>query len=165
MLRLVVGVVSLVALAFLLAEFFIVFLLPRRVNRDPAIARAILRTLWIPWRAGASMLRREAADPMLGIFGPLGLVSILGLLSIGVVLCYAGLLWATSAHVGTAHPGSFGACLYFSAGSFVSATTATPSGGLGKLIQIFEAANGLGFLAIAIGYLPALFQAFSRRGS
>ncbi|HEV3389996.1 MAG TPA: hypothetical protein VG057_13350 [Solirubrobacteraceae bacterium] len=165
MLRLAVGLISLVALAFLLAEFFIVFLLPRRVRRDPAIARAILRTLWIPWRAGASLLRRDAADTMLGIFGPLGLVAILGLLSIGVVLCYTGLYWATSTHVGAAHPGSFGDCLYFSAGAFVSATTATPSGGLGKLIQIVEAANGLGFLAIAIGYLPALFQAFSRRES
>jgi hypothetical protein len=28
---------------------------------------------------------------------------------------------------------------------------------------VVEGANGLGFLAIAIGYLPALFQAFSRR--
>ena len=82
---------------------------------------AILRTLWIPWRAGASLLRREAADTMLGIFGPLGLVAILGLLSIGVVLCYTGLYWATSTHVGAAHPGSFGDCLYFSAGAFVSA--------------------------------------------
>ena len=59
MLHLVVGLLSLVALAFLLAEFFIVFLLPRRVNRDPAIARAILRTFWIPWRAGARRLHRR----------------------------------------------------------------------------------------------------------
>lgn len=46
--HLLIGLISLVLLAFLLAEFFIVFLLPRRVKRDPAIARAILRTLWIP---------------------------------------------------------------------------------------------------------------------
>ena len=51
--RLLIGLLAAVLLAFLLAEFFIVFLLPRRVNRDPAIARGILRTLWIPWRAGA----------------------------------------------------------------------------------------------------------------
>ncbi|MBV9808336.1 MAG: hypothetical protein JO286_14190 [Solirubrobacterales bacterium] len=39
MLPLLVGLLCLVALAFLLAEFFIVFLLARRVDRDPAIAR------------------------------------------------------------------------------------------------------------------------------
>ncbi|HEY6397705.1 MAG TPA: hypothetical protein VIX82_09660, partial [Solirubrobacteraceae bacterium] len=54
--------------------------------------------------------------------------------------------------------------LYFSAAAFVSASTPSePSHSLGKVLQVVEAANGLGFLAIAIGYLPALFQAFSRR--
>jgi hypothetical protein len=106
--RLVIGVITLVLLAFLLAEFFIVFLLPRRVRRDPAIARGILRVLWIPWRVGAGLLPRRAA--------------------------------------------------------FFSATSpGTPTGGASKTLRILEAATGLGFLAIAIGYLPALFQAFSRR--
>src|SRR5690349_2686280 len=100
MLRLLVGLLSLIALAFLLAEFFIVFLLPRRVKRDPAIARAILRTLWIPWRGIASALPTRSADTMLGFFGPFGLVAILGMLSAGVILCYAGLYWATSTHLG-----------------------------------------------------------------
>ena len=166
MFHLVVGLLSLVALAFLLAEFFIVFLLPRRVRRDPAIARAVLRTLWIPWRAGARRLPREAADTMLGIFGPFGLVAILGLLSAGVILSYTGLHWAVSTHLGGPGTADFGSDLYFSAGAFFSASTPSdPVGGLGKTLQIAEAANGLGFLAIAIGYLPALFQAFSRRES
>jgi hypothetical protein len=164
MLHLLVGLVSLVGLAFVLAEFFIVFLLPRRVHRDPAIARAILRTLWIPWRAGASMLPRDAADTALGIFGPFGLVAILALLSSGAILCFAGLHWAISTQLGAHHAAEFGDDLYFSAGAFVSATNpATPAGGVGKALQIFEAAAGLGFLATAIGYLPALYQAFSRR--
>jgi hypothetical protein len=162
--RLLIGLVCLVLLAFLLAEFFIVFLLPRRVNRDPAIARGILRTLWIPWRAAAGLLPRAAADTLLGIFGPFGLIAILVLLSAGVVMCFAGLHWAISTKLGGPHRADFGSDLYFSAGAFVSATNpATPTGGAGKALQIFEAATGLGFLAIAIGYLPALFQAFSRR--
>lgn len=162
--HLLIGLISLVLLAFLLAEFFIVFLLPRRVKRDPAIARAILRTLWIPWRGAAGLLPKRAADTMLGFFGPFGLVAILGLLSAGVVLCYAGLFWATSTHLGGTHPAKFTEHLYFSAATFASATTAyAPTAGPGKLIQVVEAANGLAFLAIAIGYLPALYQAFSQR--
>ncbi len=162
--HLLIGVISLVLLAFLLAEFFIVFLLPRRVRRDPAIARGILRVLWIPWRAGARLMPRGAADTMLGIFGPLGLVAILLLLSSGAIVCFAGLHWAVSTQLGSHRAADFGDDLYFSAAAFFSATSpATPVGGAGKTLQIFEAATGLGFLAIAIGYLPALFQAFSRR--
>lgn len=164
MLRFVVGLFCLVLLGFLLAEFFIVFLLPRRVNRDPAIARGVLRILWIPWRATATLLPKEAADTMLGIFGPLGLLAILLLLSSGAILSFAGLHWAVSTRLGSHHVAGFEDVLYFSAGAFFSATNpATPIGGAGKALQIFEAATGLGFLAIAIGYLPALFQAFSRR--
>jgi hypothetical protein len=164
MLHLLVGLLSLVALAFMLAEYFIVFLLPRRVRRDPAIARGILRGLWIPWRAGASLLPRAAADTMLGIFGPLGLLALLAMLSTGVILCFGGLHWAVSTRLSSGHPADFGDDLYFSAGAFTSATNpSTPMNGLGKAMQIVEAATGLGFLAIAIGYLPALFQAFSRR--
>jgi hypothetical protein len=162
--RLIVGVVSVLLIAILGSEFFVVFLLPRRVKRDPAIARALLRSLWIPWRWTASRMPRVTADTMLGIFGPFGLLTILGLLSIGMILAYTGLHWAFSSHLGRPRAADFGDDLYFSAGAFFSASTpGTPSGGAGKVLQIAEAATGFGFLAIAIGYLPAMFQAFSRR--
>jgi hypothetical protein len=162
--HLVLGLVCLVGLAFLLAEFFSVFLMPRRVRRDPAIARAVLRVLWIPWRAGAGLLPRASADTTLGIFGPLGLLAILAILSAGIILCFSGLHWAVSTRLGSTHVADFGDDLYFSAAAFTSATSpSTPINGLGKTMQIVEAATGLGLLAISIGYLPALFQAFSRR--
>lgn len=66
--------------------------------------------------------------------------------------------------LGTAHAADYAQYLYFSAGALFSASTpSVPSGGLGEALQVAEAATGFGFLAIAIGYLPALFQAFSRR--
>jgi hypothetical protein len=75
-----------------------------------------------------------------------------------------GLYWATSTHLGGPHPAAFAEHLYFSAAAFASATTTSaPTGGPGKLIQVVEAANGLAFLGVAIGYLPALYQAFSQR--
>src|SRR2546421_197063 len=130
MLHLLVGLLCLVLLAFLLAEFFIVFLLPRRINRDPAIARGILRTLWIPWRASARFLSRDTADTMLGIFGPLGLIAVLVLLSVGAMLCFTGLYWAVSTKLGGTRVAGLGSDLYFSAGAFVSATTpSVPSAG------------------------------------
>ena len=162
--RVIVAIVSVAAMAVLLAEFFVVFLLPRRVKRDPRIARGLLRSLWVPWRAIADRLPPVSRDTMLGVFGPLGLLTILGLLSAGVIVCFSGLQWANSSRLGGLHPAGFADDLYFSAGAFFSASTPSlPSGGLGKPMQVAEAACGLGFLAIAIGYLPALFQAFSRR--
>ncbi len=162
--RLIVGILALALIATMLAEFFVVFLLPRRVKRDPAIARGFLRTLWIPWRGLASRLPAASADTMLGGFGPFGLLAILGVLSAGMILGYCGLYWAISSHIGTPRATGFGNDLYFSAGVFFSASTPTfPTAGIGKALQVLEAATGLGFLAIAIGYLPALFQAFSRR--
>jgi hypothetical protein len=93
-----------------------VFLLPRRVKRDARIARGILRGFWGPWRTIAGRISPAAADTMLGIHGPLEPLSILGVLSAGVIACYAGFQWASSVHLGgTLHP-SFGEDLYFSGG-------------------------------------------------
>jgi hypothetical protein len=160
----VVGILCCGLLGVLLVEYFVVFLLPRRVKRDPALARGLLRSMWIPWRATASRLPPLAADTMLGVYGPLGLLTVLGTLSLGVVLCFAGLHWAVSTDLGGAHPSSFGHYLYYSAGTFVSASTPeAPQDAIGKVLQIAGATGGFAVLFIAIGYLPALFQAFSGR--
>jgi hypothetical protein len=159
-----VAILGLGLLALLLVEFFVAFLLPRRVKRDPQIARGLLRMLWTPWRAVAARLPTHAGDTMLGIFGPLGLLTLLLVLSAGVVVGYAGIFWASGGHLGARPGADFGDYLYFSAGAFFSASTPfIPVSGLDKALQVVEAANGFAFLAIAIGYLPALFQAFSRR--
>ncbi len=160
----IVGILCLFGLVVLFAEFFVAFLLPRRVKRDPRIARALLRGLWVPWRAIGRRLPKVASDAMLGIFGPLWLLMILGILSIGIILCYWGMQWAASSHFGGPHPASAAHELYFSAAAFFSAsTTDTPTRGLGQVLQVAEAATGFAVLFISIGYLPALFTAFSRR--
>jgi hypothetical protein len=60
---------------------------------------------------------------------------------------------------------SFGNDLYFAAGTLVSST---PDGlvartGAIRVVQVIAAGTGLAALAIVIGYLPSLFQAFSAR--
>jgi hypothetical protein len=163
--RIVVGILSVALIALMLAEFFVTFLLPRRVKRDPRIARQFFVVVWRPWRAVASRLPRVGADTMLGFFGPLGLLFVLGFLSAGVILGFAGLHWADRSQLGGTEPASFGNDLYFSAGSFFTVSTAVgpTEGGVPKLLQILEGASGFAVLFISIGYLPALFQAFSRR--
>jgi len=55
----------------MLSEFFVTFMLPRRVKRDPRIARGLYRGLWRGWRAWADRLPEDLADTVLGFFGPL----------------------------------------------------------------------------------------------
>jgi len=162
--RVLVGVLSVALIALMLAEFFVTFLLPRRVKRDPRIARQFFVVVWRPWRAIAARLSRAGGDTMLGIFGPIGLLFLLGFLSAGVIVGFAGLHWADRSDLGVANGEHFGNDLYFSAGSFFTASTTTgPVGGVAKFLQIAEAGSGFAVLFISIGYLPALFQAFSRR--
>jgi hypothetical protein len=162
--RVVVGILSVALIGLMLAEFFVTFLLPRRVRRDPRIARQFFTVVWWPWRAVAGRMSRTQADTMLGIFGPLGLLFVLGFLATGVIVGFAGLHWAERSDLGAADSANFANDLYFSAGSFFTVSTvAQPAGGLAKVLQIGEAASGFAVLFISIGYLPALFQSFSRR--
>src|SRR5438270_8919761 len=92
--RVVAGIGGAVLIALMLSEFFVTFLLPRRVKRDPRIARGILKLLWWPWRAVARRLSPPSADTLLGFFGPLALLAELVVWTLGLVVGYGLLEWA-----------------------------------------------------------------------
>jgi hypothetical protein len=102
---------------------------------------------------------------MLGLYGPFGLIMNLTLWVLGMILGYAALQWAGGSQLAAGHSVGFGQDLYFSAATLVSSGTGSLSAqtGFARLIQVIDAASGLLTLAIVIGYLPALFQAYSRR--
>src|SRR5438477_10761535 len=153
--RVVAAILGVILIALMLSEFFVTFMLPRRVRRDPRIARGFLRALWRPWRAFARRLSPSTADTVLGFFGPLGLVTQLLVWTIGLIIGFALLEWAA---VG----GGFGHGLLFSSGLFLSAEGISGST-LVHVIALVEAAIAIGVLFIVIGYLPAVYGAFSRR--
>jgi hypothetical protein len=158
------GALGALLIVLVLAEFFVTFLLPRRVKREPRIARQIYALLWRPWRSLAARLSPRGADTLLGFFGPAGVVVELFLWAVGIVLGFALLQWATGSHLRPGHSVGFGDDLYFSAGGFLSASTdLTPRTTTERFLFIWEAATALGVLFIVIGYLPALYQSFSRR--
>jgi hypothetical protein len=163
--KIVVGILGALLVVLMLAEFFVAFLLPRRVKRDPRLARRLIRVGWAGWRLVARRLPPVAADTMLGFYGPLGLLLILALLAFGLIVGFASLQWAAGSHLSRGGGSvGFGDDLFFSAGGFLSAATdLTPADGAARALFLLEAASGFAVLFIAIGYLPALFQAFSRR--
>src|SRR5271155_4511804 len=103
---------------------------------------------------------------MLGIYGPFGLLLNLVLWVSAIMLGFACLQWAGGSHLGPMRASvDFGQDLYFSAATM---TTDGPSGlsaqtTLARIVQVIDSGTGLAVLAIVIGYLPSLYQAFSRR--
>src|SRR5437763_885944 len=153
--RVVAGIFGVVLILLVPFDYFVAFLLPRRVRRGPRIARGLPRLLWLPWRALARRVSPATADTWLGFFGPFALLFQLVVWTLGLMTGYALLEWGA---VG----GTFGDRLLSSSGVFLSAES--PSGSTaGHLIGLFEAASGVAVVFIVIGYLPAVYAAFSRR--
>jgi hypothetical protein len=162
--RIFVAVLGVLVISLTLAEFFTVFLMPRRVKRDPRFARTVFWSFWIPWRAIARRLSPSAGDTMLGLFGPLGLIGLVGLWTAGIIIGFSALHWANDSQLGTHGTTSFGDDVFFSAGGFFSnLIDLTPHDTIAKILTIAEVASGFAVLFVVIGYLPALFQAYSRR--
>lgn len=164
--RILVAVLGGALVATMLLEIFVAFLLPRRVKRDPKIVRSVFTFAWRPWRALSRRLPAQAADTMLGVYGPFGLILNLVLWVFAMMLGYACLQWAGGSHlaVGGGVVG-FGDDLFFSAASMAATGTAGLSAHttFARAVQVVDAGSGLAVIAIVIGYLPALYQAFSRR--
>jgi hypothetical protein len=150
--RIVVGIAGAFVILLMLSEFFVAFLLPRRVRRDPRIAAGLYRAVWRPWRWVAHRLPPVAGDTVLGFFGPLALIPELVVWAAGLILGFALLEWAGGG------PFDFG----FSAGAFLSAGF-EPGDRWEHVVGLLEAATGVGVVFIVIGYLPAVYGAFSRR--
>jgi voltage-gated potassium channel Kch len=155
-------------LAVVLWDTFETVVLPRRVARRFRLARLYFRTTWGVWTAlmrGVSSLdQREAA---LAIYGPLALLLLLAFWAALLILGFALLLWGLGspfALAGGASP-NFGADVYFSGTTFLTLGLGdvTPQTGAARAITVVEVGTGFGMLALVIGYLPVLYQAFSRR--
>jgi hypothetical protein len=91
---------------------------------------------------------------------------LLALWAVGLIVGYAIILWALHLplNVHNASP-TFRTYFYLSGVTFstLGFGDVVPSTALGRLLVIIEAGNGFGLLAIVIGYLPVVYQAFSRR--
>jgi hypothetical protein len=165
MTRIIVGALGGALVLLMLVEIFVAFLLPRRVKRDPKIVRSVFVYAWRPWRRLARMLPAQAQDTMLGIYGPFGLLLNLVLWVLAMMLGYACLQWAGGSHLLIRGRVDFGKDLYFSAATMAASAPAglSAQSTFARAVQVIDAASGLAVIAIVIGYLPSLYQAFSSR--
>ncbi|MFL6228342.1 MAG: potassium channel family protein [Pyrinomonadaceae bacterium] len=165
-----VVVLSLALVFIVLWDAFETIVLPRRVTRKIRITSAYYRATWRPWRDVALLVRKKKRrETILSIYGPLSLVVLIALWAVGLVFAFGMLHWAagTSLNAPTTDGRDFATDLYMSGTTFFTLGYGdiTPSNQLGRLLAVLEAGMGFGVLAIVIGYLPVLYQAFSRRES
>jgi hypothetical protein len=149
-------------------EGFETIVLPRRVTRQIRLTRLFYRTTWKLWSAiFGSIHSPKRRDTYLGFYGPLSLLGLLVVWAVTMVVGFALVHWAFGSHVNSALgvEADFWTDLYMSGTTFftLGLGDVTPQGPLARLITVVESGTGFAFLALVIGYLPTLYQAFSRR--
>ncbi|HEX8995022.1 MAG TPA: potassium channel family protein [Ktedonobacterales bacterium] len=167
-LRIVAAIGAVLVLAGVLWDAFETVVLPRRISRRFRLARLYFRGTWGFWsalvRRVPSLARREA---FLAIYGPLALLLLLAFWAILLIVGFAALLWGLGSPLAIANgaAANFGADLYFSGTTFLTLGLGdvTPMTSAARGITVVEVGTGFGMLALVIGYLPVLYQAFSRR--
>jgi hypothetical protein len=146
---------------WVLTEAFESLVLPRRVMRPYRITRLYYRTAWRAWNALAALApsarRREG---FLGMFGPLSLLALIACWAASLIVGFGLMHKAVSPD-----DKALGDSLYLSGVTFTTLGYGDqiPTGTAGRVLAVAEAGTGFGFFAVVIGYLPVLYQAFSRR--
>jgi hypothetical protein len=166
-LQILSAVSGITLILIVLWDAFETVILPRRVTRRVRLARLFYKLAWRMWlRAAAAVSRITGREANLSYFGPLSLIMLLSVWAFGLVCGFALLLWADGSAVkvvdGTA---DFLTDLYLSGTTFftLGLGDVVPRTRLARLLIVTEAGMGIGFLALLVGYFPALNQSFSRR--
>lgn len=162
-----VGVVGCVLALTILWDVFETIILPRRVSRRVRLTRLYYLGSWTLASSAARRMRPgKVRERYLGFFGPLSLLMLFVVWGIFLIIGFAIIHWAIGSRISVPGGASgFGTDLYFSGTTFFTLGLGdiAPQTPLARFVTVFEAGTGFGFLAIVIGYLPVIYQAFSRR--
>ncbi len=167
MMKVVVAAAGALLLVLILWDAFEAIILPRRVTRKFRLARLFYRSTWAVWSSLAARTRSEKLrEGCLSVYGPLSMLVLLGVWACGLIFGFALIhRSAGGITIATGEAPSFGLDLYWSGTTFFTLGLGdiVPRTSLERLLAVFEAGTGFGFLALVIGYLPILYQGFSRR--
>lgn len=148
-------------------ETFETIVLPRRVTRTFRLTRVFYRWTWKPFSATVGLLRKKKRrDSLLSFYGPISLLLLLAFWAVSLVLGFSLIHYGGhSQFAGTLFRNRFGNDFYMSGTTFFTLGLGdiTPASALARFLTVLEAGLGFGFLALVIGYLPVIYQSFSRR--
>jgi voltage-gated potassium channel Kch len=157
-------IVGLALIALTLQDAFEVVLLPRRVPGRIRFTSLFFRGGWTMWRAAASLTPSgPARERFLSIFGPLAMLALFCAWAAALIIGFGLIQWG-GGHA-SEPAASLASRLYLSGATFFTLGygDVTPRTDLDRLAAVVEAGVGFGLIALVIGYLPVLYQLFSRR--
>lgn len=161
-----IGILGVALLFIVLWDAFETIILPRRVTRRVRLTRMFYRSTWRPWSAVVRwMPAGKRRETYLSFFGPLSLLLLLAVWATGLVVGFALLQWSAAPGGPAGSAAGFRTALYLSGSTLftLGLGDVTPQTSLARVLAVLESGMGLGFLAIVVGYLPVLYQSFSRR--
>jgi len=160
-----------ILLAVVLVDAFQTIILPRRPVGRLRITRLFYLMTWLPWRWFAALCpMRKAREQLYGIYGPSALLFLFALWAVLLVVSY-GLIYfgMRSPFVDPMHPVTaltqLRTCIYASGTTLftLGLGDVVPSSIAARMVIVLEAGTGLGFVALAISYVPVIYTAFSQR--
>ncbi len=158
---------GIVIVLVVLWDAFETVVLPRRVTRKFRLARMFYIFVWGMWSAiGRKMRAGKFREMYLSVFGPLSILVLLITWALGLIFGFALVHAAIGGSVmASGEPMTFLLDLYLSGTTFftLGLGDVLPRTTLDRVVAVIESGMGFGFLALIIGYLPILYQAFSRR--
>jgi len=148
-------------------DAFETIVLSRRVSRGNRLTVLFYRLTWPSWRwVARRMARGNRRENFLTVYAPLWLLLLIGLWALSMVLAFAMMQWGAGVRMASPDGSdTFPTTLYMSGTTLftLGIGDVVPHSPIGRFLTVFESGIGLGFLALVIGYLPVVSQAFSRR--
>jgi hypothetical protein len=150
---------------------FQTIILPRRPTGRLRLTRLFYIATWTPWSAMARRIEgRRLREQMYSVYGPGSLLLLLVVWAVVLVTGFALLFFSMGTPFTDAMTG-WSAAARMRTDLYVSGTTlftlglgdVLPRSLVARALIIVESGTGLGFVALVIGYLPVLYQSFSRR--
>jgi hypothetical protein len=160
-----------IVLSSVLLDAFQTIILPRRPVGRLRITRVFFLLTWGPWAAlAAAWPVKRSREQMYSIYGPLALLLLFMVWALLLVVAYALIYVGLGVpFIDPWHPIVLTERLRSSL--YVSGTTlftlglgdVQPATTWARELIVLEAGTGLGFVALVIGYVPVLYNAFSSR--
>src|SRR5437879_3019095 len=142
-------------------DAFEAIILPRRVTRKFRLARLFYRSTWSAWKFIMCFIRtRKTREALLGFYGPLSLLVLVGVWAVGLVLGFGLMQYGAGSAVSmTGSESSFLTDIYFRGATFftLGIGDVIPRSGLARFLVCSVACFCFGVVVSVVVYFVFIF--------